>query len=443
MSFKKDFAWGVATSSYQIEGGNLEDGRGRNIWDDFCKWPGKVYNQHDGLIACDHINRFKEDIKIMKEIGVKAYRFSISWPRIFPNGTKEINKQGLVFYHQLIDELLLNNIEPYITLFHWDLPIALHRQGGWLNPSIVQAFEEYAILIAKEFTPKVKYFITLNEPQCFCGLGYVTGDHAPGWKLNYSDSLFLFHNALKAHGVAARALRDYAKGPISIGYSPTSVPVIPKNNSAEEIEKARKKYFELPSLDKHYHFCPSIFSDPVILGDYPQDYYEKYKDYLPKITKEDLRLINQPLDFLGQNIYFGNKKITFESNDPHTDLNWDIVPEALYWGPKFLYERYNLPIYITENGMANADRISLDGKVHDPQRIDYLNRYLIELKRAINDGVDVRGYFLWSLLDNFEWAEGYRSRFGIVYVDYSNQKRIMKDSAYWYNSVIKENGANI
>jgi len=443
MDFNKDFAWGVATSSYQIEGGNLEDGRGKNIWDDFSKWPKKVYNHHDGLIACDHVNRFKEDVQIMKKIGVKAYRFSISWPRILPNGTKEINQQGLKFYHDLIDELLDNGIEPYITLFHWDLPLALHRKGGWLNPNIIDAFEEFATLVAKEFTPKVKYFFTLNEPQCFCGQGYVTGTHAPGWKLNYSDSLFLFHNAMKAHGVATRALRDNAKGPITIGYAPTSIPIIPKDNSEHEIELAREKYFELPSLDKHYHFSTSLFSDPVILGDYPEDYYVKYQGYTPEITKEDLKLINQPLDFLGQNIYTGYKKNILEENDPHTDLNWDIVPEALYWGPKFLYERYKLPIYITENGLANSDRIALDGKVHDPQRIDYLNRYLLELKRAIDDGVDIRGYFLWSLLDNFEWFEGYRSRFGLVYVDYSNQQRIMKDSAYWYSSVIKNNGTNL
>lgn len=443
MNFKKDFAWGVATSSYQIEGGNLEDGRGLNIWDDFCKWPNKVYNQHDGLIACDHIHRFKEDIQIMKNMGIKAYRFSISWPRILPNGTKEINRQGLKFYHDLIDELLINNIEPYITLFHWDLPLTLHRQGGWLNPNIINAFEEFATLVAKEFTPKVKYFFTLNEPQCFCGLGYISGIHAPGLKLNYSDSLLLIHNALKAHGVATRALREHAKGPISIGYAPTSSPVIPKNNSAESIELARKQYFDLPTLDKDYHFSTALYSDPVILGDYPEDYYIKYKGYTPKITKDDLRLINQPLDFLGQNIYHGLKNFEMESNDPHTDLNWNIVPESLYWGPRFLYERYKLPIYITENGLANADRISLDGKVHDPQRIDFLNRYLIELKRAINDGIDIRGYFLWSLLDNFEWTEGYRSRFGLVYVNYENQQRIMKDSAYWYSSIIKENGKNL
>lgn len=443
MEFNKDFAWGVATSSYQIEGGHLQDGRGKNIWDDFCSWPNKVYKQHDGLIACDHVNKFKEDIQIMKKIGVKAYRFSISWPRILPNGTNKINKQGLKFYHDLIDELLANNIEPYITLYHWDLPLTLHRQGGWLNPNIIDAFKEFATIVAKEFTPKVKYFFTLNEPQCFCGLGYITGTHAPGWKLNYSDSLFLIHNVLKAHGAATIALRENSKGPIKIGYAPTSSPIIPKNNTKEAIEMAKKQYFEIKNLNEDYFFTTSLFSDPVILGDYPEDYYKKYKDYIPEISKDDLKLINQPLDFLGQNIYQGKKNIEKNSNEEHNDLNWDIVPESLYWGPKFLFERYNLPIYITENGMANADIISLDGKVHDPQRVDFLNRYLIELKKAINDGVDIRGYFLWSLLDNFEWAEGYRSRFGIVYVDYKTQNRILKDSAKWYSSIIKENGKNL
>lgn len=443
MKFRDDFKWGVATSSYQIEGGNLEDGRGRNIWDDFCNWPNKVYNNHNGLIACDHVHRFKEDIKIMKTLGIQTYRFSISWPRLIPNGRGKINKEGIKFYHDLIDELLANNIEPYITLFHWDLPITLHREGGWLNPNIVEAFEEYATLVAKEYGSKVKYFFTLNEPQCFCGLGYITGTHAPGWKLNQRDSLFLIHNALKAHGVATRALRDNAKNNIYIGYAPTSVPVIPKNNSPEEIEKARKKYFELPSLDHNYHLSPSLFSDPVILGDYPKEYYDVYKGFIPEIAKNDLKIINQPLDFLGQNIYTGSKKSVVESNDPHTDLNWKIVEESLYWGPKFLYERYNLPIYITENGMANADIISLDNKVHDPQRIDYINRYLLQLQKAADEGIDIRGYFLWSLLDNFEWPEGYRSRFGIVYVDYSNQKRILKDSAYWYSSIIKSNAKTL
>jgi len=440
MKFRDDFKWGVATSSYQIEGGNLKDGRGKNIWDDFCQWPKKVYNKHDGLIACDHIHKFKEDVKIMKDLGVQTYRFSISWPRIIPNGTGTINKEGIKFYHDLIDELIDNNIEPYITLFHWDLPLTLHRQGGWLNPNIINAFKEFATLVAKEYTPKVKHFFTLNEPQCFCGMGYVTGNHAPGWKLNHSDSLFLFHNALKAHGVATKALRDNAKGPIYIGYAPTSEPIVPKNNTKEAIEIARKKYFSLPSLDKHYHFSTSLFSDPVILGDYPKEYYDLYKDYIPEITKEDLKLINQPLDFLGQNIYKGEIDTSIERNDPHTDLDWNIVPEVLYWGPKFLYERYKLPIYITENGMANADIISSDNKVHDPQRIDFLNKYILQLQKASNEGIDIRGYFLWSLMDNFEWAEGYRSRFGLIYVDYSNQKRILKDSAHWYSSIIKSNG---
>lgn len=440
MGFRNDFKWGVATSSYQIEGGNLEDGRGLNIWDEFSKMQNKVYHQHDGMIACDHVNRYKEDVKIMKNLGIQAYRFSISWPRLIPNGTGKINPEGIKFYHNLIDELLDNGIEPYVTLFHWDLPIALHRQGGWLNPNIVEAFAEYAKLVAKEYTPKVKHFFTLNEPQCFCGMGYVGGFHAPGWKLNRHDSLFLFHNALKAHGAATRALRDNAKGPIEIGYAPTSIPIIPENNSEEAIEKARKAYFSIPKNNDSYYFSSSLFSDPAILGDYPEDYYTNFEGFIPEITKEDLKLIKQPLDFYGQNIYQGIKKIILEENEPHTDLNWEIVPEALYWGPKFLYERYNLPIYITENGLANADRISLDGKVHDPQRIDFLNRYLLELQKAATEGIDIRGYFQWSLMDNYEWAEGYRSRFGIVYVDYSNQKRILKDSANWYSSIIKSNG---
>jgi beta-glucosidase len=443
MNFKEDFAWGVATSSYQIEGGNLEDGRGRNIWDDFCKFPDKVYKNHDGLIACDHIHKFKEDVKIMKKIGIKAYRFSISWPRLIPNGTGKINESGIKFYHDLIDELIKNNIEPYITLFHWDLPIELHKIGGWLNPKIVDYFEEYTKLVVKEYSSKVKYFMTLNEPQCFCGLGYISGIHAPGLKLNHKDSLTVIHNALKAHGIAVKTIRENAKGPVSIGIAPNSSPSIPTGNTEIEIEKAREDYFRIPELNENYYFCASLFMDPVFLGDYPKDYYIKYKEFLPEITKEDLELISQPIDFLGQNIYSGNKVQPLINNEEHTDLNWEIVPEALYWGPKFLYERYNKPIYITENGMANGDIISLDGKVHDPQRIDYLNRYLLQLKKAIEEGIDIKGYFLWSLLDNFEWAEGYRPRFGIVYVDYKTQNRILKDSAYWYKSIIESNGKSL
>lgn len=444
MNFKKDFVWGVATSSYQIEGTH---GKFENIWDDFCSQKDKVKDNQNGLIACNHINLFKDDINLMANLGIKAYRFSISWPRIMPNGEGEVSTEGLQFYHALIDELLLHNIEPFITLYHWDLPLALQKQGGWQNPKMVKWFSSYAALISKEFSSKVKYFITINEPQCFLGLGYVSGEHAPGLKLNFSDGLFLVHNTLKAHGAAVRAIRENAKQEVQIGFAPTGTVSIPMDNTNRGIESARKSYFEIKDEDQ-YFWSVSLYSDPIILGDYPKEYYEKYKGFIPNITKDDLKLINEKIDFLGQNIYMGNRvnydgKEIEDKDRALTDMNWYVTESSLYWGPKFLYERYKLPIYITENGMANKDFISEDGKIHDKNRIDFLNSYLHQLGKAIEEGNDVKGYFLWSFMDNFEWTYGYNKRFGIVYTDYKNLSRYIKDSGYWYKKTIEENGKNL
>lgn len=452
MKFKDNFVWGVATASFQIEGAYKEDGRGEDIWGDWCKTNSNIFENHNGDIACDHYHKYKEDIALIKKMGIKAYRFSIAWARIFPQGTGKINKKGVQFYHNLIDELLKNNIEPYVTLFHWDLPLTLSDKGGWINDDSPYWFEEYARFFGKEYGKKVNHIITFNEPQCTIGLGLQQGIHAPGLKLNPRQILKATHNLLKAHGLAIKALREECPK-VLLGIAPTCGVAMPISEKKTDIEIARKRYFEILPLDTNYVWSVSLFLDPIILGDYPVKYYELYKDFIPEITKEDLELISQPIDFLGQNIYNGYQVTQAEDGKyvypkhkigfPHTDMGWPITPDALYWGPKFLYERYHLPFYITENGLACHDVISLDGKVHDSNRIDFLNRYLLSYSRASQEGIDIRGYFQWSLLDNFEWAEGYSKRFGMVYVDYQTQKRIIKDSAFWYKEVIAQNGENL
>lgn len=452
MGFAKEFVWGAATSSYQIEGNTKEDGKGEHIWDVYTKEPGHVLDASTGVIACNHYERFREDVKQMKEMGLTAYRFSIDWSRILPSGTGCVNEKGIAFYQALIDELLEHKIEPYITLYHWELPYELYKQGGWLNPQIVEWFGEYAKIIAERFSDKVKYFFTLNEPQCFVGLGFLRGEHAPGIKAPLRDTFEMAHNALKAHGRAVQMLRQYGKQSLIIGYAPTGSMCYPKTNSKEDIEAARQTLFSLQADDKNWTWNVSWWSDPVLLGHYPEEGLKRYEPYLPKITAEDMRLISEPIDVYGQNIYNGRCICMGKNGKPEevkryegfskTATNWPITPECLYWGTKFLYERYQKPIYITENGLSCHDVISLDGKVHDPNRIDFLARYLKELKRAANE-IDIRGYFQWSLMDNFEWDKGYTERFGLIYVDYQTQERIMKDSAYWYRDVIQSNGADL
>ena len=448
MAYAKDFVWGAATAAYQIEGAWNEDGKGENVWDVFCHEYSHVEQGHTGDVACDHYHRYKEDVKLMKELGIKAYRFSISWSRLIPDGIGELNPKGVEFYSNLIDELLKNGIEPYITLFHWDYPFALHKKGGWLNDKSVDWFAYYAAKVSELYSDRVKNFITFNEPQCFIGAGYMTSQHAPGYQVMYKDVLQMCHNVLKSHGAAVIALRENAKQKIYVGYAPTGTSCFPASESAADIEAARKKMFECPPLCRGLMWNISWWSDPVVLGKYPEDGLRMYKDYLPEITEEDMKLINQPLDFYANNIYNGQKVCADENGNPQivankvgigkTAIQWPITPEVLRWGPRFYYERYKLPFIITENGMSAHDVVSLDGKVHDPNRIDYLNRYLNELEKAIDDGVDVRGYFQWSLMDNFEWAKGYTDRFGLVYIDYETQERVPKDSFYWYKNWIEE-----
>lgn len=441
---KDKLIWGVATSSYQIEGGYREDGKGDSIWDVFSHEAGRIKHGDTGDIACDHYHRYKEDVALMKELGITAYRFSIAWTRIYPNGTGEVNKKGVEFYNNLINELLKNSITPYITLFHWDYPQKLFEKGGWLNPESSKWFGEYAKTVGLLFGDRVKYFITINEPQCILG-GHKGGGHAPGLKYTLKDQLQITHNLLKAHGEAVKALRSTVKN-VKIGFAPCGWVLCPKDNTSEEIDRARRAYF---TLWKH---APTdsvvLFSDPILRGNYPKEYYQLFKDMLPDIQAGDLELISQPLDFYAQNIYTGvyvteKEKGNFiwesmPSDFPRTALGWNILPEALYWGPKFLYERYKMPLIISENGMANVDFISEDGKIHDPQRISFIEKYLSQLTKAKEEGVPIQGYFYWSFMDNFEWAEGYEPRFGLVYVDYKTQNRYKKDSFYYYQDIVKK-----
>ena len=443
----KDFAWGVATAAFQIEGAKNGKDKGLDVWEVFTHEPDRIYNRDNADVACDHYNRYKEDIALMRKLGINSYRFSISWSRIFPDGVGRASEDGVRFYSDLIDELLRNGIEPYVTLFHWDYPYALYRRGGWLNDESVSWFAEYARKVVELYSDRVKYFITMNEPQCFIGQGYLEAIHAPGVKLPYRDVFQMAHNVMKAHGAAVIAMREAAKGDIKIGYAPTCSANYPKTDSPEDIEAARRSFFACPDLDEYVMWSVAWWSDPVMLGKYPEDGLEKYKDYLPEITEEDMKLMHQPLDFYAQNIYNGREIRAGKSGEPEvvergadfpkTAIGWPITPKCLYWGPKFLTDRYGLPFYISENGMGGVDALTEDRKIHDNDRIEFLDAYLGELLRAKEDGVDVRGYFLWTLMDNFEWARGYEPRFGIVYTDYETGERIPKDSAFWYRDFIK------
>ena len=449
MAFKNDFVWGGASASYQIEGAVNEGDRGPSVWDMFCKEQGRILNNASGDIACDHYHRYREDVALMKELGYKAYRFSIAWPRIIPEGSGIVNEKGLDFYDRLVDSLKEVGITPYATLFHWDYPYALFRQGGWMNGDSPQWFAEYVTAVAKRLGDRLKYYFTLNEPQCFIGLSYDETEHAPGVHLPIWDTLLMAHNVLLAHGRAVQVLRSLVPD-AKIGWAPTGSANYPLTDNPMDREAARKSYFD---VTERTFWSVSFWNDPIFLGKYPEELFVRHGQYMPKIRNGDMELISQKLDFLGQNIYNGSpvrsdgkggyEFVNREQGYAFTAAKWPVTPESLYWGPVFLWERYKTPIYITENGLSCQDVVSLDGKVHDPNRIDFLSRYLRCLRKASEDGVDIRGYFHWCVTDNFEWAKGYTDRFGMVYCDFETQKRIIKDSGYWYRDVIKANGANL
>lgn len=450
--FRDDFVWGVASSAYQIEGREEGDGCGKGIWDTFTE-EGRILDGHTSYTACDHMHRYKEDYALMRMLGIKAYRFSVSWARLIPEGTGRVNEKAVALYRDMIAEMKKNGIEPYLTMYHWEFPQALQEKGGWLNEEVIQWFGEYAKVVAENFSDVCENFITLNEPECFVGLGHLSGVHAPGVKLPQKDVFQIAHNALKAHGQAVINLRKYACRPIKVGYAPTCGMAYPASERKEDIEAARKVLFGFYQPMENWTWNVAWFNDPVFLGKYPEEGLKKFAEYLPEITDEDMKLISQPLDFMGQNIYNGymvrqgdDGEVEFVDRPagfPKTAAGWPVTPDCFYWGVKFLYERYQMPLYITENGMSCHDDVSLDGKVHDPNRQNFLDLYLSALQKANDEGADVRGYFLWTFLDNFEWDKGYTERFGIVYVDFATQKRIVKDSAYWYQKIIESNGKEL
>lgn len=450
MPFPSNFTWGAAAAAYQIEGAWNEGGRGPSCWDTFSQTPGNVFENHNGNVACDHYHRWREDVALMQELGVKAYRLSISWSRVIPQGTGAVNETGLQFYDELIDGLLEAGITPWVTLFHWDLPQALQDKGGFLNPELPEWFGEYATVVAKRLGDRVNHWMTINEPPVIVGLGYQQGVFAPGRKESHADCLLAAHHLLKAHGRGVQALRAHAQGPQKISLAQTSREPIPASDDPVEIEAARARYFssterELGNL--------AWWADPIVFGKYPEDGLEAFAAELPKITDEDMALISQPIDFFAYNCYSGypvkanaegfGERVEggFGPGDARATLPWlYIAPESMYWATKWQYERYKLPVVITENGMCNTDWVQRDGTVSDPQRIDFVHRYLSAMERAIDEGSDVAGYFYWSILDNFEWAEGYKDRFGLIHVDYTTQVRTPKQSFYWYKDVIARGG---
>jgi len=438
--FTEDFKWGAATASYQIEGAYDEDGRGLSVWDVFSRRPGKIMNNDNGDIACDHYHRYKEDVRIMKEMGLNAYRFSIAWPRILPTGEGKINRKGIDFYNRLIDELLENNIEPFITLFHWDLPQALEEKyGGWRSKTVSKLFAEYAGIVVKEYSDRVKYWATMNEIICFTYLAHELDKHAPGGREPRKVTNQTIHNALLGHGLAYTAIRQNAKKEAKIGLVEVPGAVFPIYDAEEHIEAARKAFF-----DKNQAI---LF--PLMTGKYNEELVRLLGADMPDYNEEEMKIISQPLDYIGYNNYFGTpiraaqnekgyEEVDIPSSFPKTEMGWVITPRALYYILKFSNDFFpGLPIYITENGIACDDRETEGGEILDIDRIEYLRNHLQQCKSAINEGIPLKGYFVWSLLDNFEWSWGYSRRFGIVRVNYSNMARTIKLSGRYYSGVIK------
>ena len=456
-TFPENFTWGVATASYQIEGGWLEGMKGLSIWDAFAHTPGKIKNGDTGDIACDHFHRYKEDVTRMAEMGLKAYRFSIAWSRIQPTGRGKPNPKGIQFYSDLIDELLDHGITPWVTLYHWDLPLALQLElDGWLNPAMAEIFRDYAAICFEHFGDRVKNWITFNEPWVVSILGYGQGIFAPG-RVSNSEPYRVGHQILRAHAKAVdlyrRKFQPQQKGQIGI------------TNNCDWREPLTDSKSDQDAAQRGLEFFLGWFADPIYRGDYPEVMRQRVADRLPEFTAEDKALLSGSTDFFGLNHYttlyaadskdkpisstpYGNGGISEDqdvllSANPNwdkTEMGWSIVPwgfrKLLHW----IDNRYNhQKIIVTENGCACKDKVS-SGHIHDKKRIQFLSDYISEAHQSIREGVDLQGYFLWSFMDNFEWALGYSRRFGIHYTDYETQKRIPKDSAHWYSTVIKNNG---
>ena len=447
MSFPSDFVWGAAAASYQIEGGWQDDGKGLSVWDVFSHRKGTIYNGDTGDVACDHYHCYTEDVGLMQAIGLQAYRLSIAWPRVIPDGTGAVNPAGLDFYDKLVDELLAANIQPYVTLFHWDFPYALYLRGGWKNRDVADWFADYTTVMVEKLGDRVKHWMPLNEPAVFLVMGQRDARHAPGDKVSDQDFVYMLHHMYLAHGKSVQAIRAASPAECMVGTANVAGNKYPATDSEADIEAARLAMFS-PTHNWGYAW----WSDPMMLGEYPED-TSVWGGLSMPVQAGDMAIIQQPLDFYGFNVYHGQpiragengapEPVPHPTGYPVTLTHWQVTPEVLYWSPRFLHERYNLPILITENGLSNPDWVALDGKVHDPARIDFVRRYLREYKRAAAAGIPLHGYMYWSIMDNFEWAEGMKHRFGMIHVDYQTLKRTPKDSATWYKDMIASNGENL
>ena len=433
------FLWGVSTSAYQIEGGAHEDGRGLSIWDTYSRIPGKIKDNDTGDVACDHYHRYREDVALMQEFGVQAYRFSVAWPRIMPEGRGAINKAGLAFYDRLIDGILAAGIEPWLCLYHWDLPQALQDHGGWTNRDCAQWFADYTDVVAQHYGDRVKRFATVNEPSVFTLFGFALGGQAPGI-VDRAMLLRAIHHVNLGHGAAIDRLRARVKN-ASLGAVYNCQPCRPAIDTPENRVAAE-------TLDAYWNLA---FPDPQLRGVYPPPIADLMTPYL---KSDDLKHINRPADWFGLNHYSPNYVVASDktplglwfgdapANVPRSTMGWPVEPAAFGEILTRMHKRYGLPIYVTENGTAYADKPTPEGKVHDEPRISYLKAYTAAMYEAMAAGVDVRGYFVWALLDNFEWSSGYSERFGLVYVDYPTQRRLPKDSFRWFSDQIKASRAS-
>jgi beta-glucosidase len=452
--FPPGFFWGTATSSYQIEGAWNEDGKGPSIWDTYAHTPGNIKNNDTGDIANDHYHRYKEDVALMKSLGANAYRFSIAWPRIFPQGTGAPNPKGLDFYNRLVDELVKAGIAPFATLYHWELPQTLQDKGGWQNRDIPKAFADYAGYIAEKLSDRVRHFFTINEFRSFVDMGYhghevsvqggtTTFSIAPGLKLAPRELNQVRHHAVLGHGMAVQAIRAKGRAGTKVGPAEVILCSVPLIETPEHIKAA-----EIATREANAPFLTAMLE-----GTYTDAYLKEAGKDAPKFTDEDLKIIASPLDFVGINVYKPNayvlasdeapgwREIPFSKSHPRMFNSWlTLGPEAIYWAPKIVQSLWKAKeIFITENGCASDDVVADDGKVYDTDRVMYLRSHLEQLQRATADSVPVKGYFQWSTMDNFEWNAGFGNRFGLVYVDFKTQKRTPKLSAEWFKEAASRN----
>ncbi len=440
--FPEQFLWGSATSAYQIEGSPLADGAGPSIWQRFAHTPGRMHNDDNGDVACDHYRRYRDDVAMMGKLGLKAYRFSIGWSRIFPQGTGKINPAGLGFYERLVDALLEQDIQPMATLFHWDLPAALDDRGGWLNPDIAHWFADYTQTLFRHLDDRVELWATLNEPWVVTDGGYLHGPLAPGHR-NLYEAPIAAHKLMRAHGAAVRAYR--AEGRNQIGLVVNLEPKYAASASAED----------LAATARADAYMNRQYLDAALLGRYPEELKEVFSDAWPKWPADDFELIRQPLDFIDVNYYTRNVTRhdaavwplkagpVRQKRAKYTETGWEVFAQGLTEVLPWVKNRYgNPPVYVTENGAAFYDPPTAHGgRISDPLRVDYLRAHIGAVADAIQNGCDVRGYFAWSLLDNLEWSLGYSKRFGIVHVDFETQRRTPKASAHYYSQVIATRGA--